>query len=85
MVKASMFPSCRAILGGKQTRSSLDMGAISIEYVNLKLAVLECVSAESRRSDVFDLNLDEHMRMIEGGAAYRIGTTPDRNSTIFIA
>lgn len=36
------------------------MGTISTEYVNLKLAVFVCVSAESRRSDVFDLNLDEH-------------------------
>jgi hypothetical protein len=36
------------------------MGTISTEYVNLKLAVFECVSAESRRSDAFDLNLDEH-------------------------
>jgi len=39
------------------------MGTISTEYVNLKLAVFECVSAESRRSDDFDLNLDEHPMM----------------------
>jgi hypothetical protein len=53
--------------------------------VNLKLAVFECVSAERRHSDVFNLNLDEHTMTIEGGDAHRIGTTPDRNSTIFIA
>lgn len=80
-----MLPSCRASLAGKQTRSSLHIGTISTEYVNLKLAVFECVSAESRRSDVFDLNLDEQTMTIEGGDAHRIGTTPDRNSTIFIA
>jgi hypothetical protein len=85
MVKGSIFPSCRASLSGKQTKSSLHMGTISIEYVNLKLAVFECVSAESRRSDVFDLNLDQHPMTSEGGDAYRIGTTPDKNSTIFIA
>src|SRR6266851_4871737 len=83
-VNGSMFPSCRASFGGKQTRSSLHMGTISTEYVNLKLAVFECVSAESSRSDAFDLNLDEQPTMIEGGDAHRIGTTPDRNSTIFI-
>jgi hypothetical protein len=60
------------------------MGTISTEYVNLKLAVFVCVSAESSRSDAFDLNLDEQPTMIEGGDAHRIGTTPDRNSTIFI-
>jgi len=61
------------------------MGTISTEYVNLKFAVFECVSAESRRSDVFDLNPDEHAMVIEGGDAHRIGTTPERNSTIFVA
>ena len=52
-----MFPSCRASLGGMQTKSSLHMGTISTEYVNLKFAVFEWVSEESRRSDVFDLDL----------------------------
>lgn len=86
MVKGSMFPSCRASLGGKQTRSSLHTGTISTEYVNLKLAVFECVSAESKRSDDFDLNLDEYPMMTpKSGDAHRIGTTPDKNSTIFIA
>jgi hypothetical protein len=61
------------------------MGTISTEYVNLKLAVFVWVSEESRRSDVFDLNLDEHTMTIKGGGAHRIGTAPDRNSTIFIA
>jgi hypothetical protein len=54
--------------------------------VNLKLAVFECVSAESKRSDDFDLNLDEYPMMTpKSGDAHRIGTTPDKNSTIFIA
>ncbi len=80
-----MFPSCRANLGGKQTKSSLHMGTISTEYVNLKLAVLVCVSAESRRSDVFDLDLMKARLTIDHGNAHRMGTTLDRNSTIFIA
>ena len=71
----------RKFLGGKQTRLSLHMGTISAEYVNLKLAVFDCVSAERRRSDAFDLNLDKHTTIIEGGDAHRMGTTPDRNST----
>ena len=64
-VKGSMLPNCRASLTGKQTRSSLHIGTISTEYVNLKLAVFVCVSEESRRSDVFDLNLDEHTMTIK--------------------
>lgn len=50
-----MFASERASLGGTQTRSSLQIGAISTENVYLKLAVLVCVSAESSCSDDFDL------------------------------
>jgi hypothetical protein len=59
IVRGSMFPNCRANLEGKQTKSSLHMGTISTEYVNLKFAVFVCVSADSRRSEVFDLDLIE--------------------------
>ena len=85
-VRGSMFPSCRANFGGIQTRSSLHMGRISTEYVNLKLAVFECVSAESRRSDVFDLDLMRTgLRSTVAMFAHRMGTTLDKNSTILIA
>jgi hypothetical protein len=81
-----MFPSCRANLEGKQTKSSLHMETISTEYVNLKFAVFVCVSADSRRSEVFDLDLMRIRTTIDGGGdAHRMGTTLDKNSTILIA
>lgn len=39
MVRGLMLPNERACFGGIQTRSSLQMGAISTEKVYLKLAV----------------------------------------------
>lgn len=55
MVKGVILLKARACFGGIQTRSSLHRGTISTEYVNLKLAVAECVSDERSCSDAFDL------------------------------
>jgi hypothetical protein len=57
IVRGLMLLSCRACFGGMQTRSSLQMGTISTEYVNLKLAVLECVSEEMICSEDLELSL----------------------------
>ena len=46
----------RACFKGMHTRSSLQMGTISTEYVYLKLAVLVCISDEIICSDDFDLH-----------------------------
>lgn len=55
IVRGLILLSCFANLIGKQTRSSLHMGMISMEYVYLKLAVFECVSDDKSCSDDFDL------------------------------
>lgn len=55
ITSGEMLDSDRANLAGRQTRSSLHIGAISTEKVYLKLAVLECVSVDKSCSDVFDL------------------------------
>lgn len=56
MVRGEMLDSCLASFGGRTVRSSLQIGAISTEYVYLKLAVLEWVSEDSSCSEAFDLN-----------------------------
>lgn len=58
MVRGLILANERAILGGMHTRSSLQMGTISTEYVNLKLAVPVWVSVESNCSDDFVLHLN---------------------------
>ena len=84
-----MFPNDRASLSGIQTKSSLQMGAISTEYVNLKLAVLVCVSIEISCSDDFILHKSHASasRAINGKthSTHFVGTTPAKNSVILIA
>lgn len=88
-VSEPMLASERDNLGGRQTRSSLQIGAISTLYVYLKLAVLVWVSEERSCSDAFELSYTHrfvrYQASGEADTAHRIGTTLPRKSTIFIA
>lgn len=50
-VSGPMLLSKRASLRGRQTKSPLQTGAVSTEYVCLDLAVMSCVSDESSRPE----------------------------------
>lgn len=53
MTSWPILPNDLAIFGGRQTRSSLQIGTSSVEKVNLYCEVDECISCEMSCSDVF--------------------------------